>query len=216
MEAAKMVDVAKNVGTAKKVEEVTIVGAGKKPETLRADAQENYERILAAATELINREGNKVSLSAIAAAAGVGIGTLYRRFPTRPHLIEAVYRGRVVELCDSATGMLADSETTVEAMRCWLNTLIAMLIRDRGVDRTLATVLAQDSSFRTDTRNGLVTAVNLFLDEGVRNGTLRDGVEAIDILRTATGIAYVSRDLADTVGPLELLLDGLRYGTSHP
>ncbi|MFT4125961.1 MAG: TetR family transcriptional regulator [Gordonia sp. (in: high G+C Gram-positive bacteria)] len=179
---------------------------------LRADAQENYERILAAATRVIARDGTDASLSSIAAAAGVGIGTLYRRFPTRSHLIEAVYRGRVIALCESAPEILADSPTAATAMHSWLDAFITMLIDNRGIPPALAPMLAQDSAFRTETRNHLLGAVNLLLGAGRQDGTLRDDVAAVDIVRSVTGIAHVSPRRDDTVGSVNLLLDGLAPG----
>lgn len=183
---------------------------------LRADARENYERVLAAAIAVMAREGSDASLTAIAAEAGVGIGTLYRRFPSREHLIEAVHRSKVSQLCELAPEVLEDSDSPVTAMHTWAQRFIELLIETRGATAAIRPLLAPDSAFRTETRQWLSTAVTLILAEGRRNHSLRSDVDAIDVLRSLTGIAYVTQSLDEAQVPLQLLVDGLAYIHQKP
>lgn len=178
---------------------------------LRADARENYERILAAATTAIERDGNDASLTTIAADAGVGIGTLYRRFPTRDHLIEAVYRGKVLQLCDTAEGVLADSPTAAVALRRWAESFIGLLIARHGIAAAIRPSLSPDSATRTVTSRSLASAVRTFLVAGQAQRTLRADVDAIDVLRTLTGIAFVSASVDEATRALAIVIDGLSY-----
>src|SRR3984957_13592015 len=97
---------------------------------LRADAQANYDRLLEVAAGAFGRDGADASLKAIAAAAGVGIGTLYRRFPAREDLIEATYRNETDRLCDSAAGLLADRDP-LDALREWMERFADYMLTKR-------------------------------------------------------------------------------------
>lgn len=183
---------------------------------LRADAQENYERILAAATTVLARDGGDAPLTTIAAEAGVGIGTLYRRFPTREHLMEAVHRNKVIELSETAPRVLAGTTSAVTAMRMWADGFVELLIESRGVTAAIRPLLAPGSAFRTDTRESLTEAIALILERGSQTQTLRGDVDPIDILRFLTGIAYVSQSIDDARVPIDLFVDGLAYVHERP
>ncbi|MGO3327411.1 TetR/AcrR family transcriptional regulator [Gordonia sp. (in: high G+C Gram-positive bacteria)] len=180
------------------------------PANSRADARSNHARILAAATRVLDRDGHSSTLSSIAEEAGVGIGTLYRHFPNRGRLVEAVYRSRVNQLCEAAEDLLASERSARSAMRVWANRFAAMLVDNRDVPEALKPSLASGSEFREQTGGLLCTTVQRFLDIGRSRGEFRDDVAPVDILRTMTGIAYVAQNHDDVHKPLDIMLDGLR------
>ncbi|WP_143965902.1 TetR/AcrR family transcriptional regulator [Gordonia zhaorongruii] len=177
---------------------------------LRSDAQANYERILAAATEVIDRDGPDAPLTTIAAEAEVGIGTLYRRFPTREDLIEAVYRHRIITLCDSTTDILAAELTPHAALHTWMARYVDLLIINRAVPDAIRHLLASNSEFRNETKNNLGDAIEVFLNAGRQTRTIRQDVHSLDILRALTGIAYISQSRSHAQHPIMLIADGLR------
>lgn len=180
------------------------------PARPRADARSNRRRILAAATAVFDRQGHDATLSAIAAEAGVGIGTLYRHFPDRGRLVEEVYRHRVVELCDRAESLLTASSSPRAALGTWLEAFAAHLIANRDLPEALLPALTAGSEFRQETGRLLADAVQSFLDAGTATGEIRDDVTPIDLLRIATGLAMVSTTVAEAAKPIEVVLDGLR------
>jgi Bacterial regulatory proteins, tetR family. len=176
---------------------------------LRADARDNYQRLLSAATRVFARDGDNAPLSTVADEAGVGIATLYRRFPSRDQLLAAVYRDRVDAVCDTAQEILATSTSPASAMRTWLDEFVGMMLDRRGVSAALTPLLNANSDFRTTTRQSLTTTVDSILAAGHADGSLRTDVTALDILRTATGIAYVSQNTEQTKRPLDIVVSGL-------
>src|SRR3954453_4445423 len=99
---------------------------------LRADAQSNHDRLLEVAAEAFAADGVQTSLKAIAQRAGVGIGTLYRRFPTRETLVEAVYRNEVAALCDAASELLGQA-APLEALRAWTERFVDFMDAKHGM-----------------------------------------------------------------------------------
>ncbi|MCF8587394.1 TetR/AcrR family transcriptional regulator [Gordonia sp. HY285] len=180
------------------------------PANSRSDARSNHARILAAATRVLGRDGHSSTLSSIAEEAGVGIGTLYRHFPNRGRLVEAVYRSRVQDLCDAADDALADEPSARVALRTWMGRFAAMLVDNRDVPEALKPALATGSEFREETGGLLIAAVQSLLDAGRVRREFRVDVAPVDILRTVTGLAYVSQHLDDVEKPLDVFLDGLR------
>ena len=102
------------------------------PRPLRADAQRNRDRLLQAAVRAFSEQGADVTLDAIAKAAGVGIGTLYRHFPTREALVEAAYRNELARLCDSAPALAAGAPAD-EALRTWMDRFVDYVATKRGM-----------------------------------------------------------------------------------
>ena len=177
---------------------------------LRADAQRNHERLLEIAAEAFAREGTQTSLKAIAQRAGVGIGTLYRRFPTRETLVEAVYRNEVTRLCDSAS-VLLDTRSGFDALRAWMESFVDFMAAKQG----MADVLRSDlmpADDRMQTRDLLRTALATLLDAGVASGAVRPGIDPYDLLMSLGGIVLIAgeegrRDLASRL--IDLLLHGV-------
>lgn len=186
---------------------------------LRADAQANYERLLEVAAQVFAREGADTSLKAIAAEAGVGIGTLYRRFPTREDLIEATYRSRTDLLCDSASRLLRE-DAPVDATRAWMESFVDYMLTKQGMADALPAILATREGLRLHSREALASAVAELLAAGTAAGDFRADASPSDVLMALGGITLISghehqRELATRL--IDLLLDGLaaRPGATH-
>ena len=180
---------------------------------LRADAQRNRERLLDAAVRAFAQEGPDVTLDAIAKDAGVGIGTLYRHFPTREALVEAAYRNELARLCDAVPGLLADLPPD-QAMRMWMDRFVDYMTTKRDMADALRAVIASGGNPYSESRDRLITAVTALLGAGAAAGTLRPDVEPGDVLTSLSGVSMATvgpeqRDRAGRV--LDLLMDGLRY-----
>src|SRR6202789_2648022 len=133
---------------------------------MRSDARENREKLLRAASERFGAGGPDVSLELIARTAGVGIGTLYRHFPTREALIEAVYHNEVDQLCDSVAVLLAELPPDA-ALAEWMERFVVYLTTKRGLLGALKVVAASQSDLFPTTRERLVAAIGELLDAGI-------------------------------------------------
>ncbi|MFE5136933.1 TetR/AcrR family transcriptional regulator [Streptomyces fagopyri] len=179
--------------------------------SLRADARANHERLLEVAAQAFAQEGTEASMKAIAAEAGVGIGTLYRRFPTREDLIEATYRNETDRLCASARQLL-DEKAPQAALRTWMEAFVDYMLTKRGMADALPVILATREGLRLHSRDALKTAVTTLLEAGIAAGEVRQDVAPNDILMALGGITLITgheheRDLASRL--ITLLLDGL-------
>jgi AcrR family transcriptional regulator len=186
--------------------------------SMRADARRNRDSLLAAAVELFADAGAEVPLEAIAERAGVGIGTLYRHFPTREALAEAAYRNEVKRLCDAA-GELLQSEPPDQALADWMDRFVTYVAAKRSMASMLQSVVASsDSSLYSDARTQMAAAIAQLLDAAGAAGTVRRDVDPDDILRAMSGIWSSVSDGADWEERarrlLGLLMDGLRYGAT--
>lgn len=183
---------------------------------LRADAQRNRDKLLAAASDAFAECGTDVSLEAVARRAGVGIGTLYRHFPTRDALVEAAYRAEVEHLARAADELLAEHPPD-EALALWLDRFVEYAAAKRGMLEALRSLSAGREDFFAGTRVQIVGALTTLLDAAHAAGTIRDDVEPGDIMR-ATGAIWAMNDDEDWQANarklLALLMDGLRAGAS--
>ncbi|MGP4046287.1 TetR/AcrR family transcriptional regulator [Streptomyces sp. 2A115] len=181
---------------------------------LRADARRNRQRLLDVAVRAFSERGTDASLEAIAKEAGVGIGTLYRHFPTREALIEAAYRNEVARVCDSAEELLAQYPPD-QAMRVWMDRFIDYLATKQGMADALKAVIASgDSDPFAESLDRISTAISTLLKAGAQAGVLRSDVDPLDVGFSLGGILLITTDkgLRDRAGRmLDLLLDGLRY-----
>jgi AcrR family transcriptional regulator len=178
--------------------------------TKRADAIRNREKLLTAATELFAARGTDVSLDAVAKHAGVGIGTLYRHFPTRDALVEAAYRAEVAHLCEAAEELLAAHPPDV-ALAEWMERFVAYSNAKKGMKGALMAIVAGGSDIFAETRGEIVAAIADLLAAGVEAGVLRSDVDAEDVWRAMGSVWGVeSEEQARTL--LRLLMDGLRHG----
>ena len=181
---------------------------------LRADAQRNRDKLLAAATEAFAEHGEDVALETIAARAGVGIGTLYRHFPSRDALVVAAYQHEVDALCAAAAELLAE-RPAAEALRAWAERFADYIATKRAMADALRSAVASDAPLFADTRARILGALRLLLAAGAAAGSLRADVDPGDVMRVINAIWYLpgGPEWRDTVGRmLDLVIDGLRYG----
>ena len=182
---------------------------------MRSDARENREKLLRAASEHFASGGPDVSLELIARTAGVGIGTLYRHFPTREALIEAVYRNEVDQLCAAAGGLLAE-RPPAEALAEWMERFVAYATTKRGLLAALKTIAAAQSDLFPTTRERLLAAIGELLAAGIAAGQIRPDVGAEDVLTSMNAVWTIAAEgeqwAAQAVRVLRLLMDGLRFG----
>ncbi|WP_158839449.1 TetR/AcrR family transcriptional regulator [Saccharothrix deserti] len=180
---------------------------------LRADARRNRERLLEVAVRAFTERGADVTLESIAKAAGVGIGTLYRHFPTREALIEAAYRNEVARVCDSAEELLAEFPPD-KAMRQWMDRFFDYLATKDGMAEALRAVIASGADPFAESLDRISTAIGTLLHAGAEAGVLRSDVDPLDVGFSLGGVLLVTNGTGqrDRVGRmLDLLLDGLRY-----
>jgi AcrR family transcriptional regulator len=185
--------------------------------SLRADARRNRERLLEAAVRAFSQDGPEATLDAIARNAGVGIGTLYRHFPTRDALIEAAYRSELARLCD-AVGDLLEALPPDEATRVWMDRFVDYMTTKRGMADALRAVIASGGNPYAESRDRLLGAIGALLGAAAEAGSVRADSDPADVLTTLTGVSLAAgepaqRDQARRL--LDLLMDGLRYGAAR-
>lgn len=181
---------------------------------VRADAQRNRERILEAARAAFSSGAEQVSLEAIARDAGVGIGTLYRHFPTRESLVEVVHRDGLALVVARATEMLGTHEPAT-ALRLWMDDYADFVGRKRGMAESLRALSKAGVIDPSDTRALITETLQRFLDAGARAGTLRNDVRADDIAASLVGIFLAANSLqpGQAGRMLDLLFAGIRSGS---
>jgi AcrR family transcriptional regulator len=178
----------------------------------RADARRNYERVLAAAREAFAEGGESTSLEEIARRAGVGIGTLYRHFPSRQALLEALYVNEVEEISRSAAEI--DDPDPWQALNVWLQRLTGYLATKRALANELMNYLDADAELFRECRTALFAAGEPLLKRAQDAGAVRPDVEFWDVLHMVAGITRMpSTDPGQNEHILRVALDGLRY---HP
>jgi AcrR family transcriptional regulator len=176
----------------------------------RADARRNYEKVLAAAREAFAEGGESMALEEIARRAGVGIGTLYRHFPNRQALLEALYLGEVEEMCRSAAG-LEDADPW-EALTGWAETFIGYLATKRALAAELLNYLDQDAELFRVCRSSLYAAGEPLLKRAQDAGVVRPDVDIAEVIHMVGGIAKIPfGDPGQVEHILRIALDGLRY-----
>ncbi|MFD5750362.1 TetR/AcrR family transcriptional regulator [Streptomyces sp. NPDC127033] len=187
-----------------------MAGAVERP--LRADAQRNRDKILAAAVRVFSEEGLDAHFERIAKEAGVGSGTLYRNFPTREALIEAAYRNEVARLCDAVPDLLA-ALPPGEALRAWTRRFIDYATAKFGMADALRAVVASGTNPYAGSRDMIQAALSSLMEAGTAAGEIRSDIRPTDMFAALAGIALTSaqpeqREQAERL--LDLTLDGLR------
>lgn len=177
---------------------------------MRADARRSRAKLLEAATAAFAENGADAPLEDIARRAGVGIGTLYRHFPTRLDLQAAVYRSQVETVCAAADQYMT-SNTPDQALAGWLHAMVAYLSTKRGLSRVLVDALGKDSQLMSSCWGAMNDAAERLMTRAQEAGMLRDDIKPIDVLRLVHGVVIATeRAPEETDRLLGLMLDGLR------
>jgi AcrR family transcriptional regulator len=157
----------------------------------RSDAQRNRERILEVAKEAFTRSGASTSLDDIARDAGVGPGTLYRHFPTREALLEAVYRTEMEKLA-SAEQKFAEELPPIEALRAWLLLFVDYIAAKQLIAPALNALLGDPKKVFEAAYAQMWDAIRALVKRAVKSGDIRKDLDAIDLLRALIGVANVA------------------------
>ena len=184
----------------------------------RADAVRNRERVLEAAKAVFSAGGAEASLETVARHAGVGIGTLYRHFPTREALYEAVYRREVDQLGELAD-TLKDDASPVEALRRWIAANIEFVATKKGMATALAVAAHGLPHLQSLSFERLTQAIGLLLERAVKAGEIRADVSPEDLLRTLVGMCYLHDQpgwQSSVVRLMDVFVDGLRVRVAPP
>ena len=177
----------------------------------RADAVRNQQTLLAAAAAVFVTSGVDAPIREIAAKAGVGMGTIYRHFPTRADLVVAVYRHQVEACAEAGPALLADAGSPLAALREWVDLFVDFLVTKHG----LANAMSDSAGFEalhTYFLDRLVPVCAQLLDAAVKSGEITPGTQAYELMR-GIGNLCVGRDSDPRYNPrrlVELLLQGLQ------
>ena len=161
------------------------------PRKPRTDAQLNRERILEAAKEAFTQSGANASLDDIAKEAGVGAGTLYRHFPTRDALIEAVYRTEVEKLA-AAERRFAAVMSPIEALRAWMLLFVDYIATKQIIASALNAYVGGPSKLYEGSRAQIQGAIDSLVKRAIKSGDIRRDLEPFDLLRALIGVSHVA------------------------
>jgi AcrR family transcriptional regulator len=161
------------------------------PRKPRTDAQRNRERILEAAKEAFTRSGANASLDDIGKDAGVGAGTLYRHFPTRDALVEAVYRTEVEKLA-AAERKFTEAMPPIEALRAWMRLFVDYIATKQIIAPVLNTFVGGPSKLYEGSRAQVQGAINALVKRAIKSGDIRKDFEPFDLLRALVGVSNVA------------------------
>jgi AcrR family transcriptional regulator len=174
----------------------------------RTDAQRNRRRIIDAATRALTAGPHPVKMETIAHEAGVGVGTLYRNFPSRDALVEEVYRSELARLCALAAHLVTELPPA-DAMREWMRRYQDFVAAKHGMAEALRTVIASGAINSGNTREHLEVAIAAILDAGRADGSLRADVRPADVSASMAGIMLTATDVDQATRMLDILVDGL-------
>jgi AcrR family transcriptional regulator len=175
----------------------------------RADALRNYQKLVAAARAVFTEDGTSAPLEDVAERAGVGIGTLYRHFPTRQALLEAVYVDEVEAMARAADEL--SGLPPWDALSLWLHQYVGFAATKRALNEALVET-APDSTVLLACRTALTRAGTALIERAQSAGVIRADTSFSDVVRMVAGIAMVPTEDAEQKGRLlDLALDGLRY-----
>ncbi len=176
----------------------------------RADAQRNYDKVVSAAHDAFAERGASTSLEEIARRAGVGIGTLYRHFPTRQALLEAVYAREVEELCEKAVDL--DQASPWEALDSWLRRFVAYMVTKQALAHELLDYMDKEAPLFKTCRASIGTAGEPLLKRAQEAGVVRRDIEFPEIIQLVGGIAKIQATDPEQIDHiLGIALDGLRF-----
>jgi len=157
----------------------------------RADAARNRERILEVAKEAFTRSGANASLDDIAKQAGVGPGTLYRHFPTREELLQAVYRSELEKLA-AAERKFAETMTPIEALRAWLLLFVDAIAAKQLIAPALNTLVGDHKKVFAASYTQMQGAIRSLVKRAIKSGDVRKDLDPMDLLRALVGVANVT------------------------
>jgi AcrR family transcriptional regulator len=157
----------------------------------RTDAQRNRERILEVAKEAFTHYGANATLDEIAKEAGVGPGTLYRHFPTREALLEAVYRTEVEKLA-AAEQKFAQTMRPIEALRAWMLLFVDYIATKQIIAPALNTLVGGPSKLYEGSRSQIQGAINALVNRAIKSGDIRKDLDPFDLLRALIGVSNVA------------------------
>jgi len=180
----------------------------------RADSIRNRERLMDAAREVFSAGGPGASLEAVAKTAEVGIGTLYRHFPTREALFQAVY-GREVDQMVALAAELLEAPDPVEALRSWMHASVRMVATKRGMLTALAPAMDGSKNFFEGIHARLIQAVGDLMQRGIDQGRLRSDLSPEEVMRAFLGICYTREQPGwqeTVIRLLDVFVDGLEAG----
>jgi len=184
----------------------------------RADAVRNRERVLEAAKVVFSEGGTEPGLEAVARKAGVGIGTLYRHFPTREALYEAVYMREAEQLTELARQLAASSEA-MEGLRRLIRALVGFVATKKGMVAALALSAHKPPELMAYTTARLHEAISMLLRPAAEAGQVRHDISPEDLLRTVIGICYLQDGpgwQSQVMRLLDVFLDGMHLGRNSP
>jgi AcrR family transcriptional regulator len=178
---------------------------------MRADARRNYERILVAARDAFAARGADVFLDDVARQAGVGVATLYRHFPTREALLDAVTRDWTDAVLTEAQTLTGDPDPAA-ALAHWLRSLVSHMSVYRGLIDALVPSMENEKSALHPSCQVMYDACELLLEHGQSAGALRPDVTTAEVLHLVSGVVWVgvqSAGIADVDRLLSLTVDSL-------
>ena len=161
------------------------------PRQLRADALRNRERILEIAKNAFTQSGANVSLDDVAKQAGIGAGTLYRHFPTRDALLEAVYRTEVGKLA-AAEQEFAEAMPPIEALRSWMLLFVDYIAAKQIIAPALNTIVGGPSKLYETTTSQITGAIQALVERAIQSGDIRSDLDPLDLLRALVGVSNVA------------------------
>jgi AcrR family transcriptional regulator len=179
-------------------------------EQLRADARQNHARLIDAATQAFAEKGADAPLEDIARRAGVGIGTLYRHFPTRLDLQAAVFRSQVGTVCGQADALL-QTASPEQAFTAWMRSLNAYLVTKRGLSHALIEAVGKESELISSCWVAMRQTTERLLASAQQAGVIRSDVDATDVMRLVHGVAVSTEKAPERTDMLlSVMLDGLK------
>ncbi|MCQ8780581.1 TetR/AcrR family transcriptional regulator [Mangrovibrevibacter kandeliae] len=193
-------------------------GTQRRERPLRADARRNRDRLIAVAGTAFAEHGVGTSLEDIARRADVGIGTLYRHFPTRERLVEVVYAREVKALSDAADGFLSD-RAPVAALEAWLLRLLDYAAAKRGMMDSLHLIASANPKFFSEFSGFMTDSLDKLMQAAIAEGSIRSDLDSADVLQAISGI-FKAPDTPDwrerSRRLVSLVMGGLRWGAPAP
>ncbi len=186
-----------------------VVAPARKP---RADSARNRQTLIDAAKAGFSDVGLNVSLEEIARRAGVGIGTLYRHFPSREAVVEAVYRREVEQLAE-AVPQLLETLPPGEALHRWMHLFVDYIATKRLIAPSLAAAASRSSTLYATSAELITGAISTLVKRAVGSGDVRRDIDPSDLLRALVGVSYGNPDVgweASARRLIDILMDGLR------